>query len=87
MMKPVSLNQLKKNQIFQISAIVENAEFGQLDDMVVRRLADLGFCVGQTVEVIGQGVLGIGPYAVRLGNQSQFTLRRAEAKKIMCLPL
>lgn len=81
------LNQLKKNQIFQIHAIVENREFGQLDDVVVRRLKDLGFGVGQTVEIIGHGVFGIGPYAVRLGNQSQFTLRRAEAKKIICMPI
>lgn len=81
------LNQLKKNQIFQIHAIVANQEFGQLDEMVMRRLKDLGFNEGQTVEIIGHGVFGIGPYAVRLGNQSQFTLRRAEAKKIICMPI
>lgn len=82
-----SLNKLKKNQIFQIKIIVENPEFGELDAVVSRRLEDLGFGSGQTVEVIGRGVFGIGPYAVRLGNQSQFTLRRAEAQKVICMPL
>ena len=33
---------------------------------------------------IAVGGFGRGPFAVRLGNQSQFSLRSEEAGKIMC---
>ena len=36
------------------------------------------------VQVIAVGILGRGPFAVRLGNQSQFSLRKDEAQKVMC---
>ena len=49
-----------------------------------QRLADLGFSNGMPLMVIAVGVLGKGPFAVRLGNQSQFALRAPEAAKIMC---
>lgn len=34
--------------------------------------------------VVAVGAFGKGPFAVRLGNQSQFALRASEASKIMC---
>ena len=64
--------------------IVPNPVFGELDPLVARRLADLGFSDGMPVQVIAVGILGRGPFAVRLGNQSQFSLRKDEAQKVMC---
>lgn len=79
------INKLPKNQLYQINQLIPNIEFGELDNMVTQRLADLGFGAGQTVEVISKGMFGRGPFAVRLGNQSQFILRVAEARKIICV--
>ena len=39
---------------------------------------------GVPLMVIATGLLGRGPFAVRLGNQSQFALREPEAAKILC---
>lgn len=83
-MSVVPLYELPKNTHAQIDAIVPSSVFGHLDPVVGRRLADLGFSDGMPLVVIATGLLGKGPYAVRLGNQSQFSLRNAEAAKIMC---
>ncbi|SAY50473.1 FeoA family protein [Neisseria weaveri] len=83
-MTTVPLTRLGKGVNAQIESIVPNPEFGVLDAQVGRRLADLGFSDGMPVVVIAVGPLGHGPYAVRLGNQSQFSLRQAEASKILC---
>lgn len=85
-MSPTPLNQLEKGFKAIIHDIVPNSSFGSLDDTVGQRLADLGFSKGMTAELIAVGIFGKGPYAVRLGNQSQFSLREAEASKILCLP-
>ena len=84
-MSAITLNQLEKNQVYQIQEIAPSAEFGELDWSVTQRLQDLGFGRGQTVEIVARGVFGVGPYAVRLGNFSQFSLRRAEAQKVLCV--
>lgn len=86
-MNPIQLDTLPKGQMATIAEITANPHFGEHDSSVSQRLAALGFGQGQTVEVIARGILGVGPYAVRLGNQSQFSLRRAEALKIMCVPI
>lgn len=83
-MKSVPLSRLPKGVSARIESIVENPVFGTLDRMVGRRLADLGFSDGMPVTVIALGPFGKGPYAVRLGNLSQFSLRNAEAEKIIC---
>lgn len=83
-MAVVSLTQLKKGQQAQIDSIRPQAAFGGLDATVSRRLADLGFSPGMPLMLIATGLLGRGPYAVRLGNQSQFSLRQAEAEKVLC---
>ena len=85
-MSPTPLNQLEKGFKAIIHDIVPNASFGHLDESVGQRLIDLGFNKGVTAELIAVGIFGKGPYAVRLGNQSQFLLREAEACKILCLP-
>ncbi|KPN71351.1 FeoA family protein [Neisseria sp. 83E34] len=83
-MSVVPLSSLTKGSRVQIDSIAPSEVFGELDPLVSRRLADLGFSCGMPLEVIAVGILGKGPYAVRLGNQSQFSLRQAEANKILC---
>ncbi|WP_416190964.1 FeoA family protein [Neisseria sp. CCUG12390] len=83
-MAAVLLTQLAKGSRAHIDSIGDNPEFGELDSVVSRRLADLGFSPGMPLMVISTGWLGKGPYAVRLGNQSQFSLRTGEARKILC---
>lgn len=86
-MAVIPLTQLKKGQYAQIDSIVGQPAFGSLDEIVGRRLADLGFSQGMPLMLIAAGFLGYGPYAVRLGNQSQFSLRQAEAEKVLCRPI
>ena len=84
MTQTVPLSQLKKGARAHIERIAPNPVFGELDHLVGRRLADLGFSDGVPLMVIATGLLGNGPFAVRLGNQSQFSLRKDEAQKVMC---
>ena len=83
-MPTIPLSQLRKGAVAHIDSIVPNPVFGELDALVSRRLADLGFSSGMPLQVIAVGGFGRGPFAVRLGNQSQFSLRQEEAGKIMC---
>lgn len=68
----------------RIVSIAPSAEFGDIDPLVTQRLTDLGFSEGMSITLLSRGLLKRGPYAVRLGNLSQFALRRPEAAKIMC---
>lgn len=83
-MSVVPLSDLGKGTRAHIDSIRPQTAFGDLDELVSRRLADLGFSAGMPLMVISVGALGKGPFAVRLGNQSQFALRAPEAAKIMC---
>lgn len=83
-MNTFPLHYLVKGQRAYIDTIGHNQEFGELDHIVTKRLTDLGFLSGTTIELIGTGLFGRGPYAVRLGNHAQFSLRRSEAAKIIC---
>lgn len=78
------LTKLKKGAQAQITQIAPSAAFGEIDPLVTQRLTDLGFSEGMRITLLSNGLLGRGPYAVRLGNLSQFALRRPEAAKIMC---
>lgn len=78
------LSSLTQGTHAHVECIVANPVFGELDSLVTRRLADLGFSDGVPLVVVATGVLGHGPYAIRLGNQSQFALRQPEADKILC---
>lgn len=84
-MDKLPLSRLRKGARACIDSIAPNEAFGELDALVSRRLADLGFSGGMPLEVIADGLLGGGPFAVRLGNQSQFSLRKAEANKNICV--
>lgn len=86
-MAVIPLSQLSEGAEAHIESIIPNPVFGELDALVSRRLADLGFSDGVPLLVIAKGVMGNGPFAVRLGNQSQFALREPEADKIMCRTL
>ena len=83
-MSTIPLSKLSKGAVAHIDSIVPNPTFGEFDPLVTRRLADLGFSSGMPLQVIAVGGFGRGPFAVRLGNQSQFSLRQEEAGKIMC---
>lgn len=83
-MQTIPLTELSRGAVAHIQSIVPNEVFGDLDPLVTRRLADLGFSDGVPLMVIATGVFGKGPYAVRLGNQSQFAVREPEAAKIIC---
>jgi ferrous iron transport protein A len=65
-----------------ISAIEADARFGEHDDLVTRRLKELGFLPGTPLQVIGHGLFGADPIAVRI-NGTKFALRHAEAGKII----
>lgn len=83
-MNTFPLHRLLKGQCAHIENIGQNHEFGELDQTVTKRLTDLGFLSGTAIELIGTGLFGRGPYAVRLGGHTQFSLRRSEAEKIIC---
>mgnify|MGYP002062966915 CR=1 FL=1 len=78
------LHKLPKGHLAHIHAIEPNQVFGEMDHHVSRRLADLGFSDGMPIQIIGTGLFGRGPYAIRLGHHAQFSLRQAEAEKIIC---
>ena len=80
----VPLTGLRSEAKAKIVSIVPSAEFGDMDPLVTQRLTDLGFSEGMSITLLSRGLLKRGPYAVRLGNLSQFALRRPEAAKIMC---
>nr|WP_314538142.1 FeoA family protein [uncultured Ottowia sp.] len=80
----VPLTGLRPEAKAKIVSIVPSAEFGDIDPLVTQRLTDLGFSEGMSITLLSRGLLKRGPYAVRLGNLSQFALRRPEAAKIMC---
>ena len=82
LMSTIPLSKLSKGAVAHIDSIVANPIFGELDPLVTRRLADLGFSSGMPLQVIAVGGFGRGPFAVRLGNQSQFSLRQEEAGKM-----
>jgi ferrous iron transport protein A len=53
-----------------------------MDDQVTLRLKELGFLPGAMLQVIGFGLFGADPIAVRI-NGTKFGLRRAEAEKVL----
>lgn len=76
------LHQLPKGAKATIVDIVAHAVFGDMDDQVTLRLKELGFLPGAVLQVIGFGLFGSDPIAVRI-NGTKFGLRRAEAEKIL----
>lgn len=76
------LHRLPKGSRARVVGIASSALFGDMDDQVTLRLKELGFLPGAILQVIGFGLFGADPIAVRI-NGTKFGLRRAEAEKVL----
>ncbi len=86
-MSPVSLASLGKGARAVILDVRDDAQSlgDEAQSTVSRRLLELGFIAGETIEVISVVWPGGDPMAVRLGNTS-FALRRREASAVIVEP-
>ena len=78
------LHRLPKGAKATIVEIAAHAMFGDMDEQVTLRLKELGFLPGAVLQVIGFGLFGADPVAVRI-NGTKFGLRRAEAEKVLAI--
>lgn len=62
-------------------AVVTAVHRHSAEDMVARRLMELGFVPGEPVRLLATGPLGAEPLLVQVG-YTRFALRRAEAARI-----
>ncbi len=69
----------------RIVALDAHAAVGLAPDELERRLVELGFVEGETVEVLHEGPIGSDPIAVRI-NGTLIGLRRREALAILVQP-
>jgi len=83
-MPPVSLATLGKGVRGVVSDVTDDAQSlgDEAQSTVSRRLLELGFIPGESIEVIGEIWPGGDPMAVRLGNTT-FALRRREAGAVL----
>jgi ferrous iron transport protein A len=71
----------------RIVAVDAGAVLGPLSpDELERRLLEMGFVEGATVEIRHQGLFGRDPIAVRVA-ATTIALRRAEARAVLVAPL
>ncbi|HOM12141.1 MAG TPA: FeoA family protein [Rubrivivax sp.] len=77
LMEIVSLDQLTDGARATVSGVC--AVSPDLDASQLRRLSELGFIAGETVQVLRRGPGGRDPIAVRVGD-TLFALRRVEAR-------
>ena len=82
-MTPVSLAALRKGARGIVTSVREDAQSlgDEAQSTVSRRLLELGFVPGESIEVIEEIWPGGDPMAVRLGNTT-FALRRREAGSV-----
>ena len=83
---PLSLAECSKGQQVLLCELRSNPAFGEHDGAVTARMKSLGFLPGVQLTVIGYGLFGRDPLAVQV-NGTKFALRRAEAQKLVVLPL
>ena len=76
------LSELSRRQ----PAIVEDVEAHAPNDVIARRLCELGFVPGERVEVVAAGPFGAEPLLVQVGF-TRFALRQAEAARVRLRPL
>lgn len=83
-MPPVSLATLGKGVRGVVSDVTDDSQSlgDEAQSTVSRRLLELGFIPGETIEVIAEIWPGGDPMAVRLGNTT-FALRRREAGAVL----
>lgn len=61
-----NLTQCKKGLRLIVKSITEQSLFGAQDEKVSLRLKELGFLPGAEIEVIGFGLFGADPLAVKV---------------------
>jgi len=79
----LSLDQLSDGAHATVHGVC--AQSPDLDAVMLRRLAEIGFIAGEPVQVLRRGPGGRDPLAVRVGD-TQFALRHAEARCIEVQP-
>ena len=62
-------------------AIVKTVQDVVAQDLIARRLRDIGFVAGEPISVVAHGPLGGEPLLVQIG-YTRFALRRAEADRV-----
>ncbi|HEY6529032.1 MAG TPA: FeoA family protein [Cellvibrionaceae bacterium] len=83
---PHSLAECSKGQQVLLVELSANPAFGDQDLAVTARMKSLGFVPGAQLKVIGYGLFGRDPLAIQV-NGTKFALRRAEAQKLLVIPL
>jgi len=73
----MNLDQVKLGSLYRVSKV--NVPKGA--PQIQGQLEDIGFLPGEPVTVLRKGLLGKGPYMVRVG-ASTFALRKSEASMI-----
>jgi ferrous iron transport protein A len=77
---------LQANRLLELPAgavgIVRSVVDVASDDVIARRLRELGFTSGERVRILARGPFGGDPIVVRVRG-SRFALRRAEAARIL----
>ncbi|MCB1560354.1 MAG: ferrous iron transport protein A [Xanthomonadales bacterium] len=71
------LDELKTGQ----NALVKDVQASHENDLIARRLRDLGFVSGEPVRIVARAPLGGDPLLVTVGF-TRFALRRTEAARI-----
>lgn len=74
----MNLDQVDLGGLYRVSEV--NAPKGA--PQIKGQLEDIGFLPGEQVTVLRKGLLGKGPYMVRVG-ASTFALRQSEARMIL----
>ncbi len=62
-------------------ALVESVQDRHDNDVISRRLRELGFVAGEEVKVVAVGPIGREPLLVQVG-YTRFALRRVEAARV-----
>jgi ferrous iron transport protein A len=77
------LDQVELDALYRVTQVIAPQDAPQIKG----QLEDIGFLPGEQVAVLRKGLLGRGPYMVRVG-ASTFALRQAEARMITveCAP-
>ena len=73
----VTLTDLPLNAAAQVEAVHDL----HANDVIARRLRELGFVAGEEVRIVARGPLGAEPLLVQVGF-TRFALRRSEAARI-----
>lgn len=77
MERSLKLTELPSRVAAQVEAVHELAP----NDIIARRLRELGFVAGERVEVVASGPFGAEPLLVQIGF-TRFALRRSEAARV-----